>query len=50
VVCAETTVVAQRAVTIAAINQNRMFFHALPYEPLLELYASEFNSAWRRNA
>lgn len=50
VVCAETTIVAQKAITIEQINSLDMFLYALPFNQLREVYLRHSPNSWVQTA
>jgi DUF1009 family protein len=49
-VCAETTVVGQKAATIEMVNRLGMFLYAIPFNQLREIYLQRSANSWVRNA
>ena len=49
VVCAETTIIANKAATLQQINEYEMFLCALPFSELRRTYEQHFSNTWTRN-
>jgi DUF1009 family protein len=49
IVCAETTIVADKPRTIAAVNAARMYLYAMSYLELSALYMGNFPETWARS-
>jgi DUF1009 family protein len=50
IVCAETTIIAEKERTIEAVNDAGMYLYAIPYRELSALYMENFPRIWPRNA
>jgi len=50
VVCAETTTIVNKTVTIQRVNDCGMFLYALPFSELQQTYVQHFPNTWMRNA
>jgi len=50
VVCAETTTIVAKSLTIQRINDCGMFLYALPFSELRQTYVQNFSNTWMQNA